>query len=407
MNTDPKAIEAENRAVHAEADKIKTDLSIGADLVVDTGTGGGATPPPKQDPFEARKALFAKANAMHDRDSANVRADNASVEELVAAMEAESRGESTTVDDGSPAGGTPPAQEPITPPSQNLPAYVTLDYNGRSVRVARTDIERAGSEALYLRQRQADDLEADIAERAAKLEAEQARLRQQSEQLAARQAEMERLQAAGHDGSAQSPAERTDGQGRATRPGDAAADLDARSVELAAQIYSGQPADTAEAVKSLLLEIEQARREGERRLAEYKAQTSAPSPAPAPAPAPAPTIDPRWEAQRKAINEMGKRDFPELDRDPALCRLVSNEIQRLSAMPENAQRRAMDVAIEACENVQRQVGIDSRSAVRTMKQGLPVIPSAGGSAPAPAEEQPLNNQSYVELLAQRRRFAKT
>jgi hypothetical protein len=330
-----------------------------------------------------------------------VREVNPSVEELVAAMEAESRGEVPVPrnEDSSPVGSEPV----VTPPSQNVPAYVTLTYNGRSVSVARTDIERAGGEQLYLRQRQSDDREADIAEQAARLEAEQARLRQQSEQLTARQAEIERLQAAGHDGPAQSPAERTAGQGRATRPGEPAVDLDARSVDLAAQFYSGQPADTAEAVKSLLLEIEQARLEGERRLNEYKAQTQAPA-APAPATAPAAAPDPRWEAQRRAINAMGERDFPELSRDPVLCQRVAGEMQRLAALPENAQRRAMDVAIEACENVQRAVGIDARSDVRTMKQGLPVIPSAGGAAPVPAEETPLTNQSYVELLAQRRRF---
>lgn len=399
-NDIPANLSAEGRAIHAEAARNKADLSQGTDTVVDTGAGNGGTPPPRQDPFEARKALFLKSNKQHEADANAIRTANPCVDDMVAAMEAESRGEAPAY----PHDGSVP-RPVVTPPSQNVDPYVTLTYNGRSVTIARTDIERAGGEQMYLRQRQADDIEANLAMQAADMQRQQDALRQQSEQLAARQAEIERLNAASHDGSAQSRSDRTDGQGRATRPGDQAADLDARSIELAAQIYSGEPQDTASAVKTLLLEIEEARREGQRRLDDYKANQTAQAPQPAPPVQSAPVVDPRWEVQRKAINAMGERDYPQLSRDPVLAQRVSQEMTRLAALPQNAQRRAMDVAIEACEAVSRAAGIDARSQVRTMKQGLPSVPSAGGSAPIPAEEQPITNKSYVELLAQRRRFS--
>jgi hypothetical protein len=382
--------DADDRAIHAAADREKTDLSKGADVHVSDGHDGGQ-PPPKVDPFSARKAMFAKSDSLKARDAQSVQDDNPSVRERVQAMEAEARGDEPTaagipapVDTGTPAPGVRQGEQP---PSQPVDPYVTVQINGASVQVARADVERAGGEANYIRLRLADDREADLAAQAAELAQRRAKLDADEQRLTQLQVDPPPRPAASQDGSA------------------TPADLDAQADMLAAQIYSGDPTDAREAIRSILTQIAQAKPTATpEQIAALAADRIRQQTEPKPTPTPA--VDPRWEAQRLAINAMAERDFPAIAQNATLSAQARAEIQRLSALPANAQRRAMDIAIEACEGVMKANALDSRSQVRELKQGLPATPSAGGTMPVAEEEPVLTGSAYVDMLAKRRRFTK-
>lgn len=392
--------EVADRAIHAQADKSKADLTQGTDTVVPQGDE--PTPPAKVDPFAARKALFAKSGAQRAAEIERLRADNPAVDDSVRNIEQATRNEP-------PITTAPPSKTEPVLQQGNEP--VTITYEGRSVKVARSDIERAGGEEMYIRARRADDREAALAVQEAEAAERRAELERQIEQREAQRREEEaRRQAAGQDGHADgSPARSGERDAGATPdPGEHAVDLRAQATEMVEKIYSGQPQEAAEAIEAILNRIESSRsrvtaEEVARRAIEQMRQQQPQQPVETPVTT-QPKPDPRWEVQRAAINAMAERDFPNIAHDPSLATLARNEIQRLCALPENRDRRAIDVAAEACEAVSRRSNTDARTQVRAMKQGLPTIPSAGGTAPTVVDKPPLTGSAYVEMLAKRRRF---
>lgn len=372
-----------DRAIHDEANRGKTDLNQGTDVHVSDGHDGG-TPPPRVDPFDARKAMFKKSDELKARDAQQLSDDNPATREMVDAMEAEVRGEAYDPKAQRATQPAPVVRQGEQTTSQPANPYVIVQINGASVQVARADVERAGGESNYIRMRLADDREADLAQQAAEIEQRRRKL-DADEQQRQLQVEQPPHHAASQDGSATQ------------------ADLDAQADILAAQIYSGDPTDAREAIRTILAQIAQARPTATpEQIAALAAQQMRQHPEP-PQQQPA-AVDPRWEAQRVAINAMAERDFPAISKNTTLSAQARAEIQRLSALPENAQRRAMDIAIEACEAVMKANALDTRSQVRELKQGLPATPSAGGTMPVAEEETPLTGSAYVDMLAKHRRF---
>lgn len=383
--------EQQDRAIHDAANLAKADLTTAAGVTV--ATGSETTPPPRFDPNEARKALFAKSNLLHEADSNNVRRDNSSVDDMARAMESEQRG------------NVPSEVSP--PPSQQAEVPVSLTHQGRTITVARSDIERAGGEQAYLRERQLMDMEATLILQGAEMAQQREQLRLDAEQLTRLQAEQQAARAAGHDDSAISSA-RNAGQNPAATAGsgDASVNLEARANALFQQIYSGDPNEGLSAVREILTEIANVGKQGQfsaddiANLAAQKIQRDqAPAPAAPAAPTP-PRADPVWERERARIDAMARAEFPDLVRDPNLTRATTNEILRLSSLPQNRDRLALDIAREACSNIHFQ---NVRGSTITLKQGLPSAPNASGSAPVVDENQAIPTGSAVVAMMQARR----
>lgn len=391
------ALEQENKAVHEQADAGKTDLSQKSDYV----PGSEAVPPGhKKDPFGDRKALFEKSNARNSAESQRVQDDNPAVRAQVEAMEAEARG------------GRPPAQAPAPAPApssgQPENRYASLTYNGRQISVARLDIEAAGGEEAYLRQLRIDDMDAQMAEQAAEMQRRREELDAQAADLKRRQEEFQRSQTVARE----APATGNDGTSLQGRNGPAASaeeQLESDANKLVEMLFNGDPAEAAKAVKQILAarqpssRVPTAEEVAELAAAKLRATQPEPKPQTEARPTQPANVDPRWERTRQAINTMAEREFPDIAKDPNLSAKARVEITRLYQLPENKDRRAVDVAREACQIVKTELARQQRIEV---KQGLPAAPSAGGSAPAQGDENtsiPVGSD-YVAMLADRRNF---
>lgn len=382
----------EDKAVHAAANTDKTDLSKVADTPVPGSEA--VTPGTRRDPFADRKALFAKRDAMNQSEAIKVQDDNPSVKERVQAMEAEARGHA-------PAPAPAPA---LQTPEQ--PEYIQLQYDGRQLSVARKDIDAAGGQDGYLRQRRLDDMDASMAEQAAAMQRRQAELEASAADLKRRQEEFNRSQTVARE----LPATGADGTSTQNRNGSAASadsDLEAESSRIVEQLFSGDPADAAKAVKQILAESRRANAvptaEQVAELAAQRLRANPPEPVqPRAEDRGQQPVDARWEATRSKINAMAKAEFPQIANNTELAAVAREEIKRLYALPANADRRAVDVAREACQNVQAQL---DRAKRVELKQTLPLTPSAGGAAPVADDNANIPTGSgYVQMLADRRNF---
>lgn len=390
-------LDAESKAIAAAADKAKADLTQGADTHVPTGSE--TAPPPRVDPFDARKALFAKSQARHDADAAVSRADNPGIEDLAARMEAESRGQEYVP-------GTPPAAPtPVANPAE--PEYVPIQYQGRTVQVARSDIQRAGSEELYLRRREMADQAASLAVEVAAMNRRKAELDAETQRLAELRAEHQRLTAASHDGSANRPGYVPGTADPATgAAGNSDADLVERANQLSAMIYSGDPQDAAKAVLEILQRQQATGQtidpEQVVDLAIARINARSQSGGTNGQPTPAPVVDPVWQRTVEEVNRVTSQQYPDVVNDPRQVQEAYAELQRLSALPQNRDRLVVDIALDACEAIRTKTS-PPRAAVVDAKRGLPPTPSAGGAAPAAAEASIPSDKEYVQLLAERRR----
>lgn len=382
----------ENNAVHKEADAQKRDLNTAEGVQVATGDEQA---PVRVDPFEARKALYLKSNAQHEAESAGSRAQNPTVDELTLAMEAEARGEPV---------GQHGHHAASTTPSQTVSGDVSLQLNGRTITVARADVERAGGEKLYLRTRELESQQDDLARQAFAMNQQKEQLRIEHEQQERLRVEDQQRQAAARDAPATVP-NSTSGQDR-NDPGEGA-DLNTRAAELANQIYSGEVGDATRAIVSLLSDIQAAQRQGQ--LSAQKAeqletelhQLRQPNAA-QPSTQQQTVADPAYEMVRQQINKMGREEYPDLHGNPDAAHATQNEIIRLSNLPANRDRRAIDIAREACDNMMAKFG--PRARAQALKQGLPVTPSAGGTSAAPTEEEVPTGSAAVRMMQQRRNF---
>lgn len=395
------ATEADNKAVHDQADKSKANLNEG--VAAHVPSTEAVAPGRAKDPFGDRKALFEKANARNNSEAQRVQEDNPSVRERVEAMEAEARG------------GRPPAQAPAPAPApapgssgQNENPYITITHNGRQLSVSRLDIEAAGGEHGYLRQLELDDMDARFAEQTAAMQRQREQLEAEAADLKRRQEEFQRSQTVARE----APATGNDGTSLQGRNGPAAGadeQLEADANRLVEQLFNGDPAEAAKAVKQILAarqpsaRIPSAEEVAELAAAKLRATQPEPKPQPEARPTQPANVDPRWERTRQAINTMAEREFPDIAKDPNLSAKARVEISRLYQLPQNKDRRAVDVAREACQLVKAELGRQQRIEV---KQGLPSVPSAGGSAPAPADDNasiPVGSD-YVRMMQDRRNF---
>lgn len=407
------ATDTQDKAIHQAADAAKRDLTAGADVRVPTGDEAG--PGSRIDPFAARKAMFATADAKRDAEAAQGGTiQDAKLAELAKEagidLEALQRGHQ-----GAPADATPPAtdrtlhlnkdkttQAASTQPSQSADERVTLTINGADITVAKRDVDRAGGAELYVRRRELD-AEADrLARQSAQL---------QSELEAAKKLRENLQQGAQHPaGQGQDPANRAADPAAQSRTdsGNTGVDDEKLAERLADQIYSG---DQDEAKKGVLELIRLTRQRGEpldTKAIVQQVRTemgAAPKAEGTQAATPAPrTVDPVIDRVNREINAMSLAEFPDLMKDKAGRAAAYERFKELVVKPENADRLAVDVAREACEEIEPRF-VNRRDAIVERKRGLQSTSAASGAL-RDEPEAVQDASSIVEQMAAARRFGR-
>lgn len=364
-----KKAEKSDKAIHSAADKIKADLSIGTDTQVPTGEE--VNPVLKPNPFDARKAMFAKANAIADAASQpfqegtlvtpqNTPAQNATPEEIEAARRE--------------AAGQPRTQPQV--PVAKADEYVMVQTTSGPIQVLQSDLDRAGGSEMYLAQRALDNSRAT-------LQAQQARFEQQK-------AEWEQKQrfAAEHGVPANTSSSQGDGS-HVTGGGD-----EEEAERLASQIYSGDPDDAKRAIRSILGRIHERKAED---IAELQARLGQPAPA---------QPDPVMVAVNNAINEMTARDYPDVCNDQVARAASYEKFKQMASDPRNKDRRALDIARDACE-WGRTTFMNPRKDIAESKRGLPPAGSATSAASVTeTDEEPQKPQDVVAMMQDYRNFGR-
>lgn len=367
------------------ADAHKADLNHGVAAVVPRGDEAA---PVKVDPFEARKAMFKKADALREIEQAN--ADGHTDPERIAALQAEARGEDVSAQPGTAP--TPPVNKPDTGQSQN--EYVTITAEGGPITVAKTDIDREGSVEMYLRRRQMDEV-------AAQDKIEIARLKRELEE-ARRLREPQQPSAADQDDPATIPARTT---GRSNSSGASEQELAELAGRLAQQIYSGDENDATTAILQILQrsqgrslsadDIERQVRSAVERVAAPAATTTATVPP-----------NPRLEAINAQINAMSLAEYADVCNNDIARNATFAYFKELIAKPENRDRRAVDVARDACDWGRAKFIGDPRSNVLERKRGLPSSTIASGATQTTTEDEPLTPTQVVEMMKSHRNFGR-
>ena len=404
----------DNKAIHQAADAAKRDLTAGADVRVPTGDEGA--PGARLDPFAARKAMFATADAKRDAEaSQGGTVQDAKLAELAKEagidLEALQRGHQ-------PVGATPPKDAPAdrtlhlnkdktahpasTQPSQSADERVTLKLNnGAEITVAKRDVDRAGSAELYVRRRELDEEADRLARQSAQL---------QSELEAARKLRESLQQGAQHPaGQGNDPANRAADPAAQSRTdsGNTGVDDEKLAERLADQIYSG---DQDEAKKGVLELIRLTRQRGEALDTKAIVQQvrtemgAAPKAEGTNAPTPQPTVNPIIERVNREINAMSLAEFPDLMKDQAGRAAAFERFKELVKKPENADRLAVDIAREACEEIEPRF-VNRRDAIVERKRGLQNTSAASGALREEAEADP-DRSSIVEQMAAARNFGR-
>ena len=419
-DTAGSGLDPESKALAVEENMRKTDLNDGTDTFVPKGDE--LSPPPKADPFSARKAIFARSNRRTQTETETTAANNGEVDELTKAMSEEmavrAEAEAAGLDPDEahrrfianghqrPAGTKQPTgTQPSQPPVASAEQYATLTYQGRQITVSQRDVDAAGGPASYLRTRQLDEQEGNLAAQAAEMQARQAEIQRAEADLNRRREEQAQREAAVGQGAPANVPGSTPGQG--VSPAASAESIHTRAKGLVEKMFSGDPADAEAALSEVLTEIAQLGRgiptaEQAAQLAADKLRATHPEltqPKPQTETARPTVIDPRWERQRLAINAMAENEFPDVAHDLEATGRVRDRIQQMYKDPRNRDRLAIDVAREACQLEQQAMQRNTRI---EMKQGLPGAPSAGGAAPAPEQDQPATGSNYVKLLQSRR-----
>lgn len=363
-----KKAEKTDKSIHSAADKIKADLNIGVDTQVPTGEE--PNPVLKPNPFDARKAMFAKANALADAASQpfqegtpvtqTQQKPDATPEEIEAARR-EASGQPRTS-----------AQVPVAKPNE----YVTVQTTSGPIQVLQSDLDRAGGAEMYLAQRAIDN------SRAA-LQAEQERFRQQ-------QAELEQRQriAAEHG----VPANTSSGQGGGSQVTGGGDDVEAE--RLASEIYSGDLDGAKRAIRTILGRIHERKDED---IAELRARLGQPAPA---------QPDPVMTAVNNAINEMTSRDYPDVCNDSVARAASYEKFKQMASDPRNKDRRALDIARDACEWGRMQF-MNPRKDIAESKRGLPPAGNATSAASVTeTDEEPEKPKDVVAMMQDYRNFGR-
>lgn len=396
-----------DREVHKRANASKTDPSRAEGVVVPKGDDIPGRVP--LDPFASRMAMFKKADAVRDAEAAQGGSLSEAQQALADQMAAE-------------AGDVPHERTEATErtlhlrkkpgTSQSADERVSLTYNGTAISVAKADIDRAGSAENYLRNRQMDE--------------QQLALARQQEELAKREKDLEdRLAAtqrvrednrqgenlAGHGTG---PAIRTDdpsGQ-RRNDAGTQGVDDEALAEELGLQIYAGSP---EEASKAVLRILQLTRSRGEtvneeaivkRVRAELAGQSEGDgkgNPTASTAPV---AISPAMALMNKRINDMAANEFGELMKNDEARAAAFARFKKLVALPENRDRLAVDIARDACEQIEP-LYANPRERVIERKRELPIQTPASGATHASADDEAVpSNSEFIAMQAARRNFGR-
>lgn len=384
MATDQEIIDASAKA--------RADLH--RDVAERVPRGDEKSPPPRVDPNALRKAMYKMSNEGYENlGDARDDASGALTPEQVAAAEAEASGR------GAPA----VVKVASTDAGQAAPKYVTIQAEGGTIQVAQSDVDREGSVELYLRRRAIDDAIANDKATIARLQAELAESRRvRQEQLQAQPAG----QAGPASGSAR-PAERS-------LPGSGASDEEMGDLasRLAQKIYSGDEAEARGAILEILKRssargevLSAADIESRVHAAVAQAQHASPPAATTAQPSVA-TVNPRFEAINAQINEMAAREYEDVCKDDVARTATFSYFQKLIQLPENRDRRAVDVARDACEWGRTKFTANPRGRIVEQKRGLQSATGASGATQTAADDAEPTPSSIVEQMREFRNFGR-
>ena len=403
-----------DKALHAEADAGKRDLDTGVSRTVSKGDEA-APPEGPRDPFGDRKAIFKKANDQRDRGEQQLRQGNPDHDERMRRMEAEARGEDPYAQQ-QPAKVDKPADKPddkgdvASSPEQG---YVSLQYQGRELKVSKTDVARAGGEANYLRQLELDQREIEMTRRQRELEQRDREFQSRLAESQALRGDDRRGDPSDHGTDPATRAERTAAQNRNGSGDDGAVGIEEEANRLAQMIYSGDEGDIRDAVATILqraasagqrVDVEDVARRAAR-MASAVSGESPRQPAEPSQPAASGDEDPVAAVVRSQINKMASDDFPELLKNDVARQATFAKLQEMMRLPENKDRRAVDVARDACDWGMLQF-FNPRGDVIERKRGLPSATATTGTEQQSTEDDVPSTQDFIALTQQRRRMTK-
>lgn len=413
----------QDKALHQQADTHKRDLSEGANVRVPKGDEAG--PGERIDPFAARKAMFAKADAVRDAEAAQ----GGSVQDAALAEAAKEAGIDLDAlrrgHMGDPGGaeGTAPAEptssrtlhlnkdktgEPAsTAPSPSGDGYVTVRVNGAEIKVAQRDVDRAGGAEAYARNRE--------------LENERETLARQQAEVQRQIAELNKLRQELQQGAQHSAAHGTEPADRAAAPaaqdrndpGNTGVEDDKLAQRLADQIYSGDQAVAEKGVREL---IRLARQRGEAPdvkaiVEQVRAELAATpgaegnqSTTPASTAQKAP-VNPVIERVNRQVNAMAAAEFPDLMKNAAGKAAAYERFLELVKLPANADRLAVDIAREACEEIEPKF-IERRQDIVERKRGLQATSAASAQRGDATEQVDDDPSAVIAQMAAARRFGR-
>lgn len=416
-NEQTTPLDPQSKALMDAALQARTDMTQGNDVAVPTGQE--ATPPPKPRWDDARKSIIeraAKVRQQQQRDD---------IQQMQQSTDPLPTGDPQPLPD-KPFDRQPnQSSETVTPitnpnpassPSQPQSDYVTVHLNGRPIQVSRRDIERAGGEQAYIRTRELTAQADQLAFERAQVEAARLEVQRSVEEARRLQEDIRSQMTPVHGAPASQPGAASGQPYPATGPaGDSGADINATIEEAAAMLWSGDRDDVAKAIRTI---VETAAKAGQKwtpedaanraleRLRAEQVQAGVTGvPAPQPPPQPQPVSNPVQERMFARINSMADAEYPELVKDPVKRAAALELLRTMAVDPKNQDRDAVDIARDACEEIELRFN-PPRAAAQELKRGLPVSPSAGGIAPAPAEEQVPSPSEYVQMLMQQRRGIK-
>jgi hypothetical protein len=353
---------------------------------------GDEAAPIKVDPMAARKAMFKRADALRGLESAEGRTD--ADPELIARLQAEARGEDYQPD----TTGNATAVARDTPPTgQDRTKYVKIAVQGGEIQVSQADIDREGGIDSYLRQRQMDEAMAQSRIEIANLQrelAESNRLREEQKQA--------RL--AGQD----DPANRSAHPADRDPPGSGASEqeLAGLAAQLAKQIYSGDENDAQAAILEILR-----RSRGETLSADdiehrVRAAVAETTRATIPAATTVVPVNPRLQAINAQIDDMAIREYPDLCKNEIARTATFAYFKELVNLPENRDRRAVDVARDACDWGKAKFFGEPRSQIIERKRGLPSSVTASGATTTTTEDEAITPSQAVAMQQAHRNFGR-
>lgn len=375
-------------SVQQEIQQTQAALDKGAltEGAADHVAKGDEPTPVRVDPMAARKAMFKKADAL--RNLQTLEGESAPDADRIARLQAEARGD----DPGSVTPDPEPAPA-ITGQSQNK--YVTITAEGGQISVSQADIDREGSVEAYLARRQLDEAQTQDKLAIAKLQeqlAESNRLREELQQAAL----------AGQDDPAArsaAPADRSHHDSGASE-----AELSGLAAKLAKQIYSGDENDAEAAILEILR-----RAKGEtltpddieRRVRAIVAKSTPSNPV-----APVVPVNPRLQAINAQIDAMAIREYPDLCKNEIARTATFAYFKQLVALPENHDRRVVDIARDACDWGKTKFFGDPRSKIVEQKRGLPSSITASGATTTSPENEAMTPAQAVAMQQAHRNFGR-